>query len=130
MLLFVKNFSSKIVPKPSIYKALLHFCVIITRASTLLTMPVAFIYLSPYFTNYAVSICKRKKNILYYWKRNLLFVVIIPPARRSRATSLYTKGAFAPAVGLEITRWKHLTVFFQSAIISMVLLQNTNKTIS
>ena len=42
---FVKNFSSKIARKPSIYKGLSHFCVIITRASILLTIPVAFIYL-------------------------------------------------------------------------------------
>ena len=41
MLFFVKNFSSKIARKSSIYKALSHFCVIITRASTLLTIPVA-----------------------------------------------------------------------------------------
>jgi len=47
MLLSVKNFSLKIVRNPSVYKALSDFCVIITRASTLLTMPVAFIFLSP-----------------------------------------------------------------------------------
>ena len=41
---FVKNFSSKIALKPSIYKDLLHFCVIITRASIRRTIPVAFIY--------------------------------------------------------------------------------------
>ena len=114
MLFFVKNFSSKTAQYPSIYKDLSHFCVIITRASTRRTIPVAFIfsnllnylfflqfllrcpisssafkslphlstaatrsgrficrqaalpslpssfhiYLSPYFTNYAVSICK------------------------------------------------------------------------
>ena len=44
MLFFVKNFCSKITQKPSIYKGLSHFCVIITRASILLTIPVAFIY--------------------------------------------------------------------------------------
>ena len=43
---FVKIFSIKIARKPSIYKALSHFCVIITRASILLTIPVAFIYTS------------------------------------------------------------------------------------
>ena len=72
MLFFVKNFSSKNPRKPNVHKALMYFCVIITRASTRLTMPVAFIvYLSPFlvgtpgdgcpynnFTNYAVSICK------------------------------------------------------------------------
>ena len=40
---FVKNFSSKTARKPSIYKGLSHFCVIITRASILRTIPVAFI---------------------------------------------------------------------------------------
>jgi len=44
MLIFVKNFSSKIVRKPNVYKALSHFCVIITRASMRHTIPVAFIY--------------------------------------------------------------------------------------
>ena len=42
---FRQNFSSKIACKPSIYKRLLHFCVIITRASILLTIPVAFMLL-------------------------------------------------------------------------------------
>ena len=41
---FVKNFSLKIARKDSVYAALSHFCVIITRASILLTIPVAFIY--------------------------------------------------------------------------------------
>ena len=44
MLFYVKNFSSETARKPSIHKALTHFCVIITRASILLTIPVAFIY--------------------------------------------------------------------------------------
>ena len=83
---FVKKFSLKAARKPSIHKALRHFCVIITQASILLTIPVAFIvYLSPFlvgvdayidpradvgirpyninFTNYAVSICKRQEII-------------------------------------------------------------------
>ena len=38
---FVKKFSIKIARKPSIYRGLLHFCVIITRASILLTFPLA-----------------------------------------------------------------------------------------
>ena len=41
MLFSVKNFSSKNSRKPSIYKALSHFCVIMTRASTRRTIPVA-----------------------------------------------------------------------------------------
>ena len=41
VLFFVNNFSLKIARKHSIYKGLSYFCVIITRASTLLTMPVA-----------------------------------------------------------------------------------------
>ena len=41
---FRQDFSWKIVRRPSIYKDLSHFCVIITRASTRLTIPVAFIY--------------------------------------------------------------------------------------
>ena len=89
MLFFVKNFCSKIVQKPSVYNALSHFCVITTRASTLLTMPVAFIFLSPFpvgtpplrcprtpedgcpynnFTNYDAIICKARRFILK--KRN------------------------------------------------------------
>ena len=47
MLFFVRNFSPKIARKASIYKALRHFCVIITQASILRTIPVAFIYKSP-----------------------------------------------------------------------------------
>jgi len=43
-LFFVKYFCSKIIRKPSIYKALSHFCVIITRASMRPAIPVAFIY--------------------------------------------------------------------------------------
>jgi len=38
---FVKNFSSKTARKPSVYKVLSHFCVIITQASILLTFPLA-----------------------------------------------------------------------------------------
>ena len=44
MLFFVKNFSSKTAQYPSIYKDLSHFFVIITRASTRRTIPVAFIF--------------------------------------------------------------------------------------
>ena len=47
---FVKNFSSKIDRMSSVYKALSHFCVIITRASILLTIPVAFIYKNSFLT--------------------------------------------------------------------------------
>ena len=41
---FRQKFFFKNRLKPSIYKAFSHFCVIITRASILLTIPVAFIY--------------------------------------------------------------------------------------
>ena len=84
--IFTKNFWTKNSKNPSVYAALSHFCVIITRASILRTIPVAFIvYLSPFlvgvdayidpradvgirpyninFTNYAVSICKRQEII-------------------------------------------------------------------
>ncbi len=45
MLVLLKNFCFKTARKPSNYKALSHFCVIITRASTRRTIPVAFIYI-------------------------------------------------------------------------------------
>ena len=53
MLFLIKIFSLKIVRKASVYKGLSYFCVIITRASILLTIPVAFIIYtkSPCFTN-------------------------------------------------------------------------------
>ena len=47
---FRQKIFSKIARKPGIYKDLLHFCVIITRASILRTIPVAFIYKSPLLT--------------------------------------------------------------------------------
>ena len=90
---FVKNFSYKTARKPSVYKALSDFCVIRTRASTRRTIPVAFIYLSPFpvgndlcvvpvvfpfgngtqaipynsFTNYAVRICKETEIIPHFF---------------------------------------------------------------
>ncbi len=71
---FVKNFSSKIARKSSIYKALLHFCVIITRASILLTIPVAFIYINLLALQICtVSICKTRRFI----RVNLGFILIV-----------------------------------------------------
>ena len=43
---FRQKFSPEIARKPSVYKGLSHFCVIITRASIRRTIPVAFIYKS------------------------------------------------------------------------------------
>ena len=49
--LFSQNMLDKISEKPRIYKALSHFCVIITPASILRTIPVAFMYMISFTTS-------------------------------------------------------------------------------
>ena len=63
---FVKNFSSKTARKPSVYKALSHFCFIITQASILRTIPVAFIIYNNLLDLQicTVRICKTRSFIL------------------------------------------------------------------
>ena len=62
---FCQKFSSKNARKPRIYKALPHFCVIITRASILRTIPVAFIYKNS-FVDLITLLLSVNKKVLYF----------------------------------------------------------------
>ena len=66
MMFFVKNFSSKTARNHSIYKGLSHFCVIITRALILLTIPVAFIYKNS-FVDLITLLLSVNKGVLYFY---------------------------------------------------------------
>ena len=77
------------------------------RSSTLLTMPVAFIYLSPLQMSQApkAPLCKGgwQKSLISDWGIVMYRQKPIPPSRLRRATSLYTREAFRPTIILQIT---------------------------
>ena len=80
-------------------------CPIITHSSTRRTIPVAFVYLSPFLRRIRPPLCKGgwQKSLISDWGIVLCRYLTIPPSRLRRATSLCTREALVPTIILQIT---------------------------
>ena len=86
MCCFYQKFFLKNRRKPSIYKGLSHFRVIITRASILLTIPVAFIYKNS-FVDLITLLLSVNIGVLYL---NFVVEKSIPPSTRVKLYFILT----------------------------------------
>ena len=90
---FIRNFSSKIARKLSVYKALSYFCVIITRALILRTIPVAFIYKNS-FVDLITLLLSVNIGVLYFSQLCLYFKMKFIFVRNTHFRRAYARNAY------------------------------------